>query len=495
MSSNYSRDDGLPSLTSLRIDETQSSGSASTYNTPCPSQRTADQENVNETEDWLAFSTEVDMTPPIKITKSIAKVIEIADGLLLTCSDRSWTSLLPEQKAQMAFMINEDFHNLFSSYEEAASEMTKAIFARGPKGKVFNRNLEAFTRKGGDKIFGSGQETDEEGGAAKYQEFINKYRFWKDTERSATIFSMAPHVTPLLRFQEPDSMACSPVHASIIVHYTHKCRLEGTEDEVTISEQETCVEVTASQFGMNVCRFMRNALDSLEKFNYAFKASGFPLSNMLERILKPGNPTKDILELIIAEILSWEIDKDELYKTLKGQLRKGPLFTDRFRLYEEYGSCDTCVSEGEKSYTGAFHAITIIGVSRTSDEKDGGIMFSVQDSDCVHPFKNVGLSLLLQMQIPCLFRLFPVNIDFPTYGAFDTDTKFACSFSEGDPPLSTIEPAQVDIAEWKKDGGGLEQWLSYTRDDFVPSWTRSKRQIALYSDILSEQTSQPTKPL
>jgi hypothetical protein len=27
-------------------------------------------------------------------------------------------------------------------------------------------------------------------------------------------------------------------------------------------------------------------------------------------------------------------------------------------------------------------------------------------------------------------------------------------------------------AEWKKDGGDLELWLSYTQDDYVPSWTR-----------------------
>jgi hypothetical protein len=118
MSSNDSRDDGLPSLTSLRIDGTQSSETASTVNTPCRSQRTADQENVNETKDWLDFSKEVDMAPPINITKSFKKAIEIADELLC---NRSWTSLSPEQKAQMAFMINEGFHDLFSSCEEAAS--------------------------------------------------------------------------------------------------------------------------------------------------------------------------------------------------------------------------------------------------------------------------------------------------------------------------------------------------------------------------------------
>jgi hypothetical protein len=103
--------------------------------------------------------------------------------------------------------------------------MTKAIFASDPVGEVFNRNLKAFTRKGSDKVFGSGRETNGDSGAAMYQEFINKHSFWKDTELSATIFSMAPHITPVLRFQEPDSMACFPVHASIVVHYSRICRL------------------------------------------------------------------------------------------------------------------------------------------------------------------------------------------------------------------------------------------------------------------------------
>jgi hypothetical protein len=478
MSNKISRDGDLPSLISLRIDGTQSSEPASTYNTPCRPQRTADQENVNQTEDWIVFSEEVNMAPPIKITKSPKQVIAIADELL---GPRNlWTSLSREQKAQMAFMINEGFHGLFSSHEEAASEMTKAIFASDPEGEVFNRNLKHFTRKSGDKVYGSGEETNEESGAAKYQKFINKHYFWKDTERSATIFSMAPKVTPVLRFQEPDSMACSPFHASIIVHYSHVCRLEGTENEVIISEQETGVEVTAANFAMNVASsedpesdFMHNALSSSEKFQYIFKASGFPLNNMLERILHPSNPTKeDVQELIRAEDIYWDTDVDTLYDTLKGQLRKGPLFTDRFRLYRDFGECDTCVSSGPaKTYTGGYHAITIIGISRIADE-DGGIMFSVQDSDCLHPFKNIALSLMLQMGIRLLFRVSHYDIVFPTGCAFDMDTNFTCTFSGGESPLSAIRPAQMDYAEWTKDGGDREQWFAYTQTDFVPSWTR-----------------------
>lgn len=85
-----------------------------------------------------------------------------------------------------------------------------------------------------------------------------------------------------------------------------------------ISDQETGVEVTASKFARNVSRFMQNALTSLEKFNYIFKAGGFPLNNMLERIFHDINPTKDILGLIQSDSIDWETGVDTLYKTLKG---------------------------------------------------------------------------------------------------------------------------------------------------------------------------------
>jgi hypothetical protein len=108
---------------------------------------------------------------------------------------------------------------------------------------------------------------------------------------------------------------------------------------------------------------------------------------------------------------------------------------------------------------------------------------------------NIALSLMLQMGIRLLFRMNHCDINFPTGCVFDTDTNFVCTFSGGDSPLSAIRPAQMDDAEWRKDGGLMAQWSSFTQADYVPSWARggTDNQIALYSDILSDQTSQPAR--
>jgi hypothetical protein len=63
--------------------------------------------------------------------------------------------------------------------------------------------------------------------------------------------------------------------------------------------------------------------------------------------------------------------------------------------------------------------------------------------------------------------------------AFEMDTNFFCTYSGGDLPLSSIRPKHMYDAEWRKDDGLLELWLSYTQADYVPSWARQGTAKAL----------------
>jgi hypothetical protein len=71
-----------------------------------------------------------------------------------------------------------------------------------------------------------------------------------------------------------------------------------------------------------------------------------------------------------------------------------------------------------------------------------------------------------------LFHIVHCDTIIPTGCAVDMDTNFFGTYSGGDLPLSAIRPKHMDDAEWRKDGGLLELWLSYTQADYVPSWAR-----------------------
>jgi hypothetical protein len=507
--------DTLPALQDIRLNETESSLSSLTYaaaasaspsfstprkvqsastsfSTPRKVQSASTsfsptREVQKEWEkEWADFSKSVDMTPPRQITRSLAATESFANECLKLAGVKgNWGSLSAKQKGMIAFVINEDLVNCFpGTREEAAKKIVKAVFGIGERdAEIWHSNLENFVKKGGDKIFRKKQEAEEGGDVSKYEKFVEKCPIWKDLdERSTTI----PKLKPVLRFQNENSMACSIVTAAIVVDYSHKCRSHsgGDSNSATVVTSDNNgggeeIEATLMHFSMNVARLMRQELSREEMYAYIFKSIGFRVSDILTRIMvacNPGSNSEDVHDSISFDLYLGLQDGndaalDRCYQDLQLTLASGPLFTDRFRLYDEYGSSDTCVSSGTKTYNNnKFHTITMIGVARTP-QKNGGILFLVQDSDCKHTFKNIGLNLLLQMGIKFLGHL-RAGLKFPRGGVFDlAPNQFAFIFSGGK-SLIDDERRVTSAEEWKADGGPLERYFSYTDSNYVPSWKR-----------------------
>lgn len=459
--------------------------SPTTFTTPSKPETIGKEDAISK--DWADFSKEVDITPPAKISKSMTETIREANELLKEAGlTASWQTLTNWQKAAMAFLINEGLPAYFPSFADAASDVTRALFPCSDDDTICHDNLDNFVRRGGDKVFGRGTvRTADDSGMALYQAFISKHKIWRhDNPDSCTLFSLHPTLVPLLRFQHESSVACSAVAAAIIVYYCQHCQsskkealmqqgengavlLDGDSDAVEVLDGSVAAKLSA--FAMNVSRFMRVRLTSEEKFLYIFKSRGFGIEDMLVRMLTPSNPSLRSNEFTDRQKIKLDMDLDHLHKKLNGYLQHGPLHTDRFKLYLEHGDSDTCEYHGHKTFTGDFHTITIVGAARTP-ERNGGILFIVQDSDCAQPFKNVGLDLLLEMGIQRLEYLdHDMNINFPVGGVFGMNPDFVGT-NGGDSPF---EPKAPTYDEWIKPAGQLEQWRYYTEPGYVPSWARS----------------------
>lgn len=73
-----------------------------------------------------------------------------------------------------------------------------------------------------------------------------------------------------------------------------------------------------------------------------------------------------------------------------------------------------------------FHDIIIVGLHRLqNDDKHGGIMFIIQDSDCVNLIKMVSLELTLQMRTKRQYHLDDIPMNY-----FDIEANLVCSFRE-----------------------------------------------------------------
>lgn len=480
----------IPSLQTLSLSATASGSRSvsSPYSTPRRADFDSNNGNVREQweKEWAEFADSVNMTPPHRITRSVSDTIDIANDFLKTAGVVSvtWETLSNEQKAMMAFFVNEDLFRFFPEHYKAAKRIVAALFTIGDHGVVWHDNFLNFVRKGGDKAYYEDRESHEgeDGGVSRYKEHIEKYPIWKDLdERSVTL----PNFHPLLRFQKEDAMVCSIVTACLLIDYSQKSRSFSGECSSSSCTVVKCdngsggTEATLAKFAMNISRFMRKELSQEEIYGYIFKSIGFKVKTILERIMLNCNRGRDVDDIIgqfdFDALESSTEDGDDValdvfFADIHKVLAKGPLFTDRFRLYDEYGSSDTCVSGGgAKTFpkNDKFHSITIIGAARTPNQH-GGILFLVQDSDPVHPFKNIGLNLMLQMgSIRHLGFLRP-PVCFPTGGVFDLEPNFLFTFSGGRKKSLLCEERQVLTAEEQK--AGLEAWYFYTCPDYVPPW-------------------------
>ena len=276
------------------------------------------------------------------------------------------------------------------------------------------QNLDFLSRQGGDVVSEQGRS-----GRDTLAYFLRANPIW-ESDSASTIFRMYPSLVPLLRFQPDKSMTCAPIVAALTLHYAQQCRrLRQSTVGITNQQQQFLDDKEhPRRFALNVARFIRTKFNKEQLAQFIFPSHltfGLDLRDMVARVLqlRPGHEQRtedDVLgsfRFFTSMVESWAANRsvsskhaDTVYTNCQEYLKDGPFFMF-LKICSEYNKSDFIKLEDffrEKHEDMPQHSVMIVGVVRTPD-KNGGVLFLVQDSDPDFPFKNVGLDVLLEMNI------------------------------------------------------------------------------------------------